>query len=190
MNKISTVIAGAMMLSGLLATAQAMKTTGVPEPVIAAKPAFQPLTISQQQQLQSMIAQHNRVRAQLSASDRSDLDKLTARVRQELFAAPLRGNLLSSAAQIVGRTIPGLTAPEAASLAEFTLGGIAAATQGGAQAGLLSAARKMHEAQIGFNQQFLQLKVKLQSESQSFTAISGIMRTKHDTVKNSIGNIR
>ena len=46
------------------------------------------------------------------------------------------------------------------------------------------------EAQMSFNLQYLQLQSQMQSENRSYTAVSNIMKTKHDTVKNSISNVR
>ena len=54
----------------------------------------------------------------------------------------------------------------------------------------LSATQQMQETQMSFNLQYLQLQSQMQSENRSYTAISNIMKTKHDTVKNSISNIR
>jgi hypothetical protein len=48
----------------------------------------------------------------------------------------------------------------------------------------------MQESQLSFNLQYLQLTSQMQNENRAYTAISNIMKTKHDTVKNSIGNIR
>lgn len=55
---------------------------------------------------------------------------------------------------------------------------------------LISATKQMQEMQMSFNLQYLQLQSQMQHENRSYTAISNIMKTKHDTVKNSIGNIR
>jgi hypothetical protein len=44
--------------------------------------------------------------------------------------------------------------------------------------------------QMSFNLQYLQLQSQMQHENRSYTAVSNIMKTKHDTVKNSISNIR
>jgi len=41
-----------------------------------------------------------------------------------------------------------------------------------------------------FNMQYLQIQSQMQNENRSYTAISNIMKTKHDTVKNSISNVR
>jgi len=43
-----------------------------------------------------------------------------------------------------------------------------------------------------FNEQknLLKMQASLQHEGQRFTAISNVMKTRHDTIKNSIGNIR
>jgi hypothetical protein len=59
-----------------------------------------------------------------------------------------------------------------------------------AQALLLCAAKQMQETQMSFNLQYLQLQSQMQNENRSYTAVSNIMKTKHDTVKNSIANIR
>ena len=141
------------------------------------------LTPADQAQLKSLVAQHQRVRSRLTAEHQTELDQLTLHVRKHLFAAPPRSKLLPSAARIVSQAIPGLTSSEATSLAEYTLGGIA----GGE---LLNATKQMQETQMSFNLQYLQLQSQMQNENRSYTAVSNIMKTKHDTVKNSISNIR
>ena len=77
-----------------------------------------------------------------------------------------------------------------AGLAPRGAGAIGAAAGGGAQDQLLEATRAMQETQMSFNLQYLQLQSQMQHENRSYTAISNIMKTKHDTVKNSISNIR
>jgi hypothetical protein len=157
---------------------------------LPAKPAHAHarLSAADEARLEAMIAQHQRVRSRLPAKHQIELDQLTAQVKVRLFSAPIRSDLLPSAAQIVSTTIPGLTAPEATSLAEYVLGGIAAG--GSSQAGLMNATSSMQETQMSFNLQYLQLQSQMQDENRSYTAVSNIMKTKHDTVKNSIGNIR
>ena len=66
----------------------------------------------------------------------------------------------------------------------------ASAIGGGGQDQLLAATKQMQETQMSFNLQYLQLQSQMQSENRSYTAVSNIMKTKHDTVKNSISNIR
>ncbi len=48
----------------------------------------------------------------------------------------------------------------------------------------------IQEVSMSFDLQFLQLQSQMQHESRSYTAVSNIMKTKHDTVKNSISNVR
>jgi NADH dehydrogenase/NADH:ubiquinone oxidoreductase subunit G len=67
------------------------------------------------------------------------------------------------------------------------LEGIAVSSDSGA---LVNATRQMEETQMSFNLQYLQLQSQMQNENRSYTAVSNIMKTKHDTVKNSISNIR
>jgi hypothetical protein len=50
--------------------------------------------------------------------------------------------------------------------------------------------KTLQETNMSFNMQYLQLQSQMQHENRSYTAISSIMRTKHDTVKNSISNVR
>ena len=64
------------------------------------------------------------------------------------------------------------------------------AGNGTSQSGLLNATKQMQETQMSFNLQYLQLQSQMQHENRSYTAISNIMKTKHDTVKNSISNVR
>jgi len=70
--------------------------------------------------------------------------------------------------------------------------GLAGAAGGNssAQDELLKATKQMQETQMSFNLQYLQLQSQMQNENRSYTAVSNIMKTKHDTVKNSISNIR
>ena len=58
------------------------------------------------------------------------------------------------------------------------------------QAQLAQATQNMLEAQTSFNLQYLGLQNQIQSENSQFTLVSNVMKTKHDTVKNSISNIR
>jgi hypothetical protein len=51
-------------------------------------------------------------------------------------------------------------------------------------------AKSMGEVNMSFNLQYLQLQSAMQDENRSYTAISNIMKTKHETVKNSISNVR
>ena len=54
----------------------------------------------------------------------------------------------------------------------------------------LETEKQVQEAEMSFNLQYLQLQSQMQHENRSYTAISNIMKTKHETVKNSISNIR
>jgi hypothetical protein len=68
-----------------------------------------------------------------------------------------------------------------------TIGASSGSDSGG---GLLNAVRQMQETQMSFNLQYLQLQSQMQNENRQYSAVSNIMKTKHDTVKNSISNIR
>jgi hypothetical protein len=59
-----------------------------------------------------------------------------------------------------------------------------------ALAGLQAAIKDMQETQASFDQQHLRLQQQMQNENRQFTTLSNVMKTKHDTVKNAISNIR
>jgi DNA repair ATPase RecN len=59
-----------------------------------------------------------------------------------------------------------------------------------ALANLQTAIKEMRQTQMNFNMQYLQLQEKMQNENRQYTTVSNILKTKHDTVKNSINNVR
>jgi hypothetical protein len=99
-----------------------------------------------------------------------------------------RGRSLSRAVETWSRQLkqaaPSLTGAERDALAAYALCVLPNDNT------VLQAAKATQEMQMSFNMQFLQLQTAMQHESQVFTAVSNILKTKHDTVKNSINNIR
>ena len=64
------------------------------------------------------------------------------------------------------------------------------AARGDSQAVMMLETKKMQEMNMGFNLQYLQLQQNMQQDNRQFTLLSNIMKTKHDTAKNAIGNVR
>lgn len=58
------------------------------------------------------------------------------------------------------------------------------------RARLFQAIQGMTEMSQSFNMQYLGLQQQMQDENRRFTLVSNIMKTKHDTAKNAIANIR
>jgi hypothetical protein len=54
----------------------------------------------------------------------------------------------------------------------------------------MMATREMQEMNQMFNLQYLQLQQKIQGENRQFTALSNVMKTKHDTAKNALSNLK
>jgi hypothetical protein len=54
---------------------------------------------------------------------------------------------------------------------------------------LMDATRALQQQAQSFNLQFLQLQESMQRESREFTALSNVMKVRHETAKNAIGNI-
>lgn len=56
--------------------------------------------------------------------------------------------------------------------------------------GFLEAMARLQEMNMSFNLQYLALQNQMQAGNRRFTAISNIMKTRHDTAKNAIQNVR
>ncbi len=63
-------------------------------------------------------------------------------------------------------------------------------SSGSSSQDLMQATQQMQETQMSFNLQYLQLQEQMQNDNRQFTAVSNILKTKHDTVKNTISNIK
>ncbi len=64
------------------------------------------------------------------------------------------------------------------------------AASGDSSAILLQETKRMQELNQSFNLQYLSLQQNMQADNRQFTTLSNIMKTKHDTAKNSINNVR
>ncbi|HSI04167.1 MAG: hypothetical protein ACAI38_10525 [Myxococcota bacterium] len=64
------------------------------------------------------------------------------------------------------------------------------AASGDSSAILLQETKRMQELNQSFNLQYLGLQQNMQADNRQFTTLSNIMKTKHDTAKNSINNVR
>src|SRR4029077_2141786 len=70
-------------------------------------------------------------------------------------------------------------------------GGIAGAAAGGSSTlDLMNATQQMQEMQMSFNLQYLHLQENMQNTNRQYTAVSNILKTKHDTAKNVISNMK
>jgi len=65
-----------------------------------------------------------------------------------------------------------------------------AGERGRTQEQLVPAMKQLEEMNQSFNLQYLGLQQQMQDESRQFSLLSNIMKTKHDTAKNSINNLR
>lgn len=87
-----------------------------------------------------------------------------------------------------GALMPGVSPEGAASAAANGLPGTAAGAAGAAgSGGGIESALSQNADQ---NMYFLALQERISQESRSYTALSNVLKTRHETVKNAIGNIR
>ncbi|MEO7251445.1 MAG: hypothetical protein ABIW30_02415 [Arenimonas sp.] len=61
---------------------------------------------------------------------------------------------------------------------------------GGSQAQLPGATKDMQATQEAFSRQYLQLQDSMQNENRQYVAASTLLKSTHDSVKNSISNLR
>lgn len=55
---------------------------------------------------------------------------------------------------------------------------------------LMEQTRQMQEMQMSFNLQYLNLQNKMQGENRQYSAISNVLKVKHETAKNMLNNVR
>jgi hypothetical protein len=55
---------------------------------------------------------------------------------------------------------------------------------------LMAEQARLQDMQMSFSMQYLMLQQQMQNENRQFAMVSSIMRTKHETVQNSISNVR
>jgi hypothetical protein len=94
------------------------------------------------------------------------------------------GTVLSAAVRSSGRTTATAVGASAASA-----GGAVASGGTASEGDVLEATRTLQQEARTFNLQYLQLQENMQRESREFTALSNVMRVKHDSAKSAIGNI-
>jgi len=66
---------------------------------------------------------------------------------------------------------------------------VSASTGGRAGGDVIEATRALQQEAQSFNLQYLQLQEGMQRESREFTAITNVMKVKHDSAKSAINNI-
>jgi hypothetical protein len=123
-----------------------------------------------------------------SAPTRAELVRIQAEIGEHMVEAGATFGRYATAAQKVSALYAKLD-EKATALRKAG----AACTNGCGQdqaKALLAATKEMEQAQMSFTLQYLQLQSQMQAENRSYTAVSNIMKTKHDTVKNSISNVR
>lgn len=102
----------------------------------------------------------------------------------ELAAPYVPGGTVLSAA------VRSAAGPTARSVAASATGGTGSGAAGTSSDGdLLEATRSLQQEARTYNLQYLQLQEGMQRESREFTALSNVMRVKHDTAKSAISNI-
>ncbi len=102
------------------------------------------------------------------------------------LAAPYvpAGTVLSGAVRsAVGRA--SATGTPGAATADGATGAASSSSEGD----LLEATRALQQEARTFNLQYLQLQENMQRESREFTALSNVMKVKHDSAKAAISNI-
>lgn len=70
-----------------------------------------------------------------------------------------------------------------------TVGSAESALSRGADGGIMAQAT-MQEMNMSFNLQYLSLQQQMQHENRRYTTLSNVMKTRHDTAKNAINNLR
>jgi len=103
------------------------------------------------------------------------------------------GTVLSAAVRSAANAARGRASfgPDAgtAAVAAASAGAAAAGATPGSDGDLLAATRALQQESQTFNLQYLQLQEAMQRESREFTALSNVLKVKHDSAKAAINNI-
>ena len=65
-----------------------------------------------------------------------------------------------------------------------------AASSGTSSSALMQATQQMQEMQMSFNLQYLQLQESMQNDSRQYTALSNVLKTRYDTMKGILANLK
>ncbi len=102
------------------------------------------------------------------------------------------GTVLSAAVRSAAgaaRGRPGAFGPDAGTSALGSAATNAVTSSAADEGDVLAATRELQRESQTFNLQYLQLQEAMQRESREFTALSNVMKVKHDSAKTAIGNI-
>jgi hypothetical protein len=107
----------------------------------------------------------------------------------EVAGEPLPVNLSRADATVAKSWVVWLegSAAKLQDLAEMGERSIGEARGGGP---VLQTTKQMQETQMSFNMQYLALQTQMQKENSTYLMVSNVLKTRHDTAKNSISNIR
>jgi hypothetical protein len=185
------VLAAAAFLTAQ-AAATAAETRGLTETqrVMSGAPGPRRLSNADEKRLDTLMVDHRTTRGRLPPDQRRDLDQLTARVRDVLFPtgaeAPGAG-AWDNAKKTVAGLMPSLSMNENAALAAYAVDGIVA---GDIEVLRFAKTDPSFTMLADFKLQYMQLQQQMRNVSRSYATMSNVLRTKHDTVKNSISNVR
>jgi hypothetical protein len=107
----------------------------------------------------------------------------------ELAAPYVPGGTILAAAIRTAASGGGLRAGVAQGGSTVATSAATSAADGASEGDLLEATRTLQQEARTFNLQYLQLQEQMQRESREFTAVSNVMKVKHDSAKSAINNI-
>ena len=99
------------------------------------------------------------------------------------------GTVLSAAVRSVARGKAGAFGPDPGTSALGSAATNAVTSSAADEGDVLAATRELQRESQTFNLQYLQLQESMQRESREFTALSNVMKVKHDSAKAAINNI-
>jgi hypothetical protein len=132
--------------------------------------------------------------ATLAGCTRTRVASLKALSRQlrELAAKRPDSHLSAADVQQITRLDQWLrtTADRADAVAQLGAKAAPQQSQGSSSSDLMQATQQMQEEQMSFNLQYLMLQENMQNDSRQYTAVSNIAKTKQDTLKGIVANMK
>jgi hypothetical protein len=129
-------------------------------------------------------------RRELSPSARSDLDRLAQRLNLLKGPEVKRGDYLAGFTKVLRAAAPAFSQEECTALAFYAVCTRCDPSVWPSSASLMAATQQMQETQMSFNMQYLMLQENMQNDSPQFSCLSNLMKTKFNTMKGVLANIR
>lgn len=159
--------------------------SAAPARAVTGAPGPGRLSNSEERTFSALTVEHRTVKGRLPPAVRSDLDRVTARVRDALFAPTPRATAWEDAKSAVRAMMPGLSDGDTDVLAAYAIDSI---VSGDLEVMRYAKTMPDFQALMTFRHQYLQLQNEMQKVNRGYNILSNLFNS--DAVKTAISKVR